>query len=285
MSKDTSITWCDSSLNLEMGCDGCELWNRKLGIKACYSGKLTDQYGGRKGWPSRFEEPEIFPERIDAALKWKDLTGAERPEKPWLNGLPRIIFLNDMGDTFTESLPIDWLAPFLPRMAASPHHWLLLTKRPSRMADFSKRHPLPPNVWPGTSVTSVKTVRRLDLLRGVVGGGPRWCSGEPLLGGVDFRPWLGLENERSWRLDWLILGGESGGVCRELDLQWIRHPARDALEAGVALFVKQLGGNPGQRRNGRFEPLKLQDAKGEEWSEWPEDLQFRQMPVLEVAHA
>jgi hypothetical protein len=27
MGRDTAIQWADSSLNLEMGCSGCELWN------------------------------------------------------------------------------------------------------------------------------------------------------------------------------------------------------------------------------------------------------------------
>src|SRR5690242_2116818 len=102
----TDIEWCDSTLNLEMGCDGCELWNPKAGINICYAGQVTERWGGKRGWPDSFEEPKLFLDRLEPALAWPDLTGKERPHKPWLDGLPRLIFLNDMGDTFTESLPL-----------------------------------------------------------------------------------------------------------------------------------------------------------------------------------
>lgn len=183
-----SQEYCDSSLNLMQGCDGCELWTPARGNRHCYAGAMTNIYKGRKGWPSAFELPELFLERLDAARKWKDLTGQHRPHKPWLDGRPRVVFLNDMGDTFTESLPIDWMAPLLPRLADSPHVYMLLTKRASRMLEFTRMHPLPPNVWPGVSVTTQATVRRVDDLLKIASGGPKWISAEPLLGPVTFPP-------------------------------------------------------------------------------------------------
>jgi hypothetical protein len=113
MGMHAGIEYCDSTLNLEMGCDGCELWNPKAGVKQCYAGMETDRRKGGLGWPEAFEIPRIFLERLPGALKWPDLAGKARPDKPWLDGMPRIIFLDDMGDTFTESLPDDWLAPAL----------------------------------------------------------------------------------------------------------------------------------------------------------------------------
>jgi hypothetical protein len=80
--KKTDIEWCDSTLNLEMGCDGCELWNRKNGIKHCYAGLVTDIRKGRDGWPEAFELPKIFPNRLPTALGWPDLTRQSRPEFP-----------------------------------------------------------------------------------------------------------------------------------------------------------------------------------------------------------
>src|SRR5262245_59453657 len=105
MAKAAAIEWCDSSVNLEMGCDGCELWNPKE--RACYAGHLTEKWAGKPGFPEAFDKPRLFPERLAPALRWRDLTGTNRPDKPWLDNLPRIIFLDDMGDTFTESLPLD----------------------------------------------------------------------------------------------------------------------------------------------------------------------------------
>lgn len=95
-----------------MGCDGCELWNNKRRI--CYAGRQTEGRTGFKGWPKGgFSEPELFLDRLEPALKWGPPTAGENEHKPWLNGLPRIIFLNDMGDTFSKKLPQNWMAPIL----------------------------------------------------------------------------------------------------------------------------------------------------------------------------
>lgn len=40
---ETLIGWCDSSVNGEMGCDGCELWNPAAGVRICYAGLLTER--------------------------------------------------------------------------------------------------------------------------------------------------------------------------------------------------------------------------------------------------
>ncbi len=247
MSKDTHIEWADSTLNLQMGCDGCELWNRKAGVKHCYAGTLTDRYGGRKGYPDTFEQPKLFLDRLDAALKWSDLTGKERPHKPWLSGLPRMVFLDDMGDTFTESLAIDWLAPLLPRMAESPRIFMVLTKRGNRMEEISKLHAFPPNFWPGVSITSQRTMPRIGGLLNTRGGGARWISAEPLLGPVDFTdgPSDPMSQMGEWsNLDFLklvIIGGESGPGARPCDLDWVRSLIGRCKDAGCAAFLKQVG--------------------------------------------
>src|SRR3712207_7534850 len=43
-----------------------------------------------------------FPGRMAEAALWSDLTGTDRPDKPWLNGMPRLIFISDMGDALSE---------------------------------------------------------------------------------------------------------------------------------------------------------------------------------------
>jgi protein gp37 len=148
MSITTDIQWCDSTLNLQMGCDGCELWNPKAGVRKCYAGQLTERRSPTKGWPDKFGLPRIFPERIAQTPKWKDLTDTDRPDKPWLNGLPRLVFLNDMGDTFTKSLPIDWLEEFIPALENTPHIYIVLTKRADRMRTFFRSRPVPGVVSP-----------------------------------------------------------------------------------------------------------------------------------------
>ena len=93
--------------------------------------------------------------------------------------MPRVIFVNDMGDGFTAFLPDDWLAPELPTIAASPHMWVLLTKRPDRQRAFSLRHEFPRNVWAGTSILSPQDQRLRYLMR--TRAAVRWVSYEPML--------------------------------------------------------------------------------------------------------
>lgn len=207
----TSISWCDSTLNLLMGCSaGCELTGGH-----CYAEALCNRMAGRKGFPKDFRKPEPFLERLDAALRWPDLTGKERPDKPWLNGLPRIVFLNDLGETFDPGVSVNWLAePYavgylrvgeasrcvfevssllfqfpdwtrkpsvLLQMGNSPHIYVILTKQAQRMAEFSQEHPFPPNVWVGVSVTNQWTAdERIPWLL-KTRAEKRIVSAEPLL--------------------------------------------------------------------------------------------------------
>ena len=234
MAIQTGIEWCDSTLNLEMGCNGCELWNPKTGVHHCYAGLETNRRKGGRGWPVAFDKPRQFLERLPAALKWSDLTGRCRADKPWLDGQPRIIFLNDMGDTFSESLPIDWLAPVLDQMAASPHQFLILTKRPKRMAEFFGSHAVPANFWLGTSVTSAANANRVEELVKIRGARVLFVSAEPLLGEVSFRRWLP-------QLHWVITGGESLSGSRPSHPDWFRQVRDECLEYKVPFFLKQWG--------------------------------------------
>lgn len=308
MARETTIEYPDSTLNLEMGCDGCELWIPANGVFSCYAGTMTKKYAGSKGWPEQFEKPVIFPERLEEALAWPDLTGTDRPGKPWLNGLPRIIFLNDMGDTFTPSLPKNWLAPFLPRMAESPHQFLILTKQAAAMAAFAREFPLPPNCWPGVSVTSSGKLSRVDHLVEIKSGGPKWVSYEPALERIDWGLILGID------VDWVVAGGLSGKL-RATPIESLF----DAMTEGRANFIKQLGslvtepyheisearrkylmkrkhsilypahprgflefkgsGDPPAGARIQWEPV----GKGGNRDEWPEALRVRQMPQFNFA--
>jgi len=243
MSRGTSIGWCDDTVNEEMGCDGCELSLEN----GCYAEELTNRRAGQKGWPLAFNRPTLFPGRIAAAARWPDLTGTKRPAKPWLDGMPRLIFLDDMGDTFSESLPLDWLAPELPIMAASPHQWLLLTKRPHRLAAFAQQHPLPANVWVGTSVLERAKVGRIKPLLDTTAS-IHFLSLEPLWGPLDLAPVLA-----TGRLDWLIIGGQSGRNYQHhpMALEWVEAIVADCLAFNLPVFIKQAAhARPG--RQGRI---------------------------------
>lgn len=86
-------------------------------------------------------------------------------------------------------------------------------------------------------------------------------SCEPLLGPLDLTLWLD-------RLDWVIVGGESGPKARPCAVEWIQRIVADCRMAHVPCFVKQLGSAATGLRN----------AKGGDPDEWPEDVRVREFP-------
>lgn len=80
-------------------------------------------------------------------------------------------------------------------------------------------------------------------------------------------------------LHWLILGGESGPKARPFDLAWARSLLKQADDAGVAVFMKQLGAHPFVEVHGvhteRIRPPRVRDSHGGVEAEWPADLQVR----------
>lgn len=290
MGQHTKIEWCDSTLNLQMGCDGCELWNANA--RHCYAGQLTERYGGRKGWPETFDRPHIFAERLDAALRWPYLAGTERKDKPWLSGLPRVVFPNDMGDTWTESLPLDWLAPFIEKLEAAPWIVMWLTKRPARMRMFFEALGyVPGNFRLGVSITDPGTLRpRMEQMRKLRERFPDaflWVSAEPMLGPHDYRPFFFEDVAPPFAtfeaglatglIQHAIFGGESDPGARPCNIEWIRDGVAQCRNAGVSPFVKQLGSRPFYHDAGERD-MKLRHANGGNMAEWPEDLRVREFP-------
>jgi protein gp37 len=95
-------------------------------------------------------------------------------------------------------------------------------------------------------------------------------------------------------INWVIVGGESGPRARPCNVEWVRDIVRQCREASVRCFVKQLGSRPEHEvyadpvpfQDGPVswnERLNLEDSKGGDMSEWPEDLRVREFP--EARHA
>jgi protein gp37 len=239
----------------------------------CYAAQLHAMRGGKiKGYAQVFERPEMFPGRVAIASNWKPLLGVKRADKPWLDDCRRLVFVSDMGDALSKGIPFDYLKneiiDSMRTEKGSRHHWLWLTKRPSRMTEFATyladmRLEWPANLVAMTSITSARTLPRIaQLLK--VPAMVRGLSVEPLWERVT----LPLEG-----ISWVIVGGQSGRIARPFDLAWARD-LRDQCEAGgVQCFMKQLGSNPIE--NGTA--VKLKNGHGGDWAEWPADLRIRQM--------
>jgi len=136
--------------------------------------------------------------------------------------------------------------------------WLILTKRPELIAD---RLPADwgdgyPNVWLGVTCGVATSLHRVDILK-TLPAALRWVSAEPLLGPIDFLPYL------DGSIQWIITGCEQAGVGkrREMNLAWVRDIDQQCRVAGIAHFFKQ------RYQAGRITHDGLLD--GEVRQEWP----------------
>lgn len=277
MSRNTAIQWCDSTVNPTLGCDGCPLWNRRH--KRCYAGKLTRRFGDKNsGFAKDFDIVELKPGRMMQAARWRPPSQADRADKPWLAGLPRLIFVSDMSDALSKAVPFDYLRDEIIDVLGSDHgrrsQWLWLTKRPRRMAQFSdwlrrRRVDWPDNLWTGTSIMAQGMTKGIDhLLRVGNDRTIRFLSVEPQWAGIDLTPWLP-------QLDWVIQGGESGATDKPFDLTWADDIREQCADHRVPYFLKQLGTHVREDDD----RIKLVDRHGGNWDEWPARLRVRQMPV------
>ena len=227
-----------------------------------------------KGFAPVFERVTQFEGRVLKMAKEGDLYGKKDAARPWISGLPRLVFVSDMGDAFSRESDFE----FLEREVVAPikskegrrHLWLWLTKRPERMAKFGKRiGGFPDNVCCMTTVTGPDKLGRIDELRSVPAA-VRGLSLEPLWEAI---PPVKLDLTG---IHWMIIGGESGNpeYVRPFHLEWVEQMREKCRKSGVAFFVKQLGRRP--MKNG--EGIKLKDDHGGDWDEWDENLRIREFP-------
>ena len=309
----TKIEWVDHTFNPWIGCQrvspGCENCYAEAQVKRAPNlilGPGPHALLGRKDrlWGS------LAPRKMTSTDYWKQPHRWNRAAEK--AGERQRVFCASMADVFE-----DWRGdPDLDNIRGNLWaliertpwlDWLLLTKRPENIYDMVPGHWIhtegcavrmhggcggncsvwPRNAWVGCTVEDRRRAKeRLpDLIR--VPAPVRFVSYEPALEQVDFKPWLD-------RIQWLIVGGESGPGARPFDLAWGRSAAAQCKQAGVSVFVKQLGAHPcvasadvprerlaGLRLVGGgtdHVDVILRDRKGGDMDEWPEDLRLREFP-------
>jgi protein gp37 len=247
MAGSSSIEWTEATWNPLGGCamvsPGCtNCYAMRLAGRLAAMGNpmyqdLTRKSGGRFVWTGRVRLNE---NALEAPLSWRK---------------PSRIFVNSMSDLFQEEVPDQFVERVWQVMReASWHTFQILTKRPHRMRALVtalQAKPLP-NVWLGTSVESSEYLHRLVQLRATPAR-VRFVSFEPLLGPIE-RPDLR-------KIDWVIVGGESGPGARPMRPEWVEHLRVKCEQTETAFFFKQWGGT-NKKRSGRV-------LDGRTWDDMP----------------
>lgn len=282
---------------------GCE--KVSPGCAHCYA----ETFAKRVGQPvwGRQSERRFFEEKHwREPFKW-NLEANKKGER-------RRVFCASMADVFEDRRDLDhWRGRLWELIRGTPHlDWLLLTKRPENIERMLDMHEVGArdNVWLGTTLENQEQaeLRIGQLVRNYAP--VHFLSCEPLLGPIDLGRWLrtrmaviqhdGVGEKPA--IDWIIAGGESGPGSRPCDLAWIRGLVDQCAVTDTAIFVKQLGARPvaypvrehevkGGPLDGQLftsqvvydpdvqpEQLRLNDRKGGDMSEWPEDLRVREFP-------
>ena len=268
MSENTGIEWCDHTFNPWWGCvrvsPACE---------HCYAETFARRVGHRV-WGVQADRRFFGDKHWDEPLKWNRAAQADNVRKR--------VFCASMADVFEDRRELDEhrdrLWDLIDRTPAL--EWLLLTKRPQharQLTPWGRRWP--ENVWLGTTAEDQRRAdERIPFLLDV----PvkvRFVSAEPLLGPVDFGPYL-------QRLHWVILGGESGAGARSMDLAWARGVRDQVRGAGIPLFFKQWGQHA--QPNGRGDQLVRVRKKnenvfdGEVIQQFPDSYVLEPEPVVEI---
>ena len=230
----SSIEWTEQTWNPVTGCTKVS-----PGCKFCYAEKFAArlQSMGVENYRNGFKLT-LHPHMLDKPLEWKK---------------PSVIFVNSMSDLFHKDVPDEFIiAVFKTMNKAHWHQFQVLTKRPERVLEMNKKLNWTPNIWMGTSVENADYMDRIDMLR-KTSAKIKFLSLEPLLGA--------LPNMNLKKINWVIVGGESGFKARPMKLEWVLDIQEQCQEAEVPFFFKQWGG--------KNKKLTGRTLNGRTWDEMP----------------
>jgi protein gp37 len=322
MSDTTPIQWADATLNPWGGCTKVS-----TGCAKCYAEHATPVRAMGIGWGKgaprhRFTGFEANALRLDrkAAKLGKplrvfpslcDWLDAEVPIEWLANFLDVVrrtphltwILLTKRPENWDKRVgeACSWMSPLGPY--AETKRWLF-----KWLGGLERENHAPPfNVWFVFSAEDQPTFDRRVRVALAVPAVMHGASLEPLLGEIDVRDWLGqvlpsIHGQSNFPingLDWIITGGESaepGDTPRRCEMFWVWAIVVACAKAGVACFVKQLGGYcTTGNANAHDWPeeieftaegdgfaaarVRLSHPKGGDPAEWPEELHVRQWPA------
>lgn len=234
----TKIEWAEKTWNPISGCtkisESCQ---------HCYAERMSKRLAGRCGYEKHNPfRVTIHPDKISEPLRWRK---------------PSRIFVCSMGDLFHEDVPFMEIAKIFGHMhTAYWHTYLLLTKRPKRMAEFLKWFVGPewrgawpneyPHLWLGvTAENQARADERIPTLLQIPAA-VRFVSIEPCLSDINLGPYLWDYYDQGSRrplnkLHQVICGGETGPGARPMHPGWVRSLRDQCRAAGTPFFFKSWG--------------------------------------------
>lgn len=256
MGQTSNIQWTDATWNVARGCTKVD-----EDCKFCYM--YRDSFDSTRYNPLNVVRTKTV---FNLPLKLKE---------------PSKIFTSSLTDFFHEEIDSYRNEAWDIIRRCPQHAFQILTKRPDRLYEN-----LPPyweeirdHVWLGTSIGSQKSIQRLHDLIVPIQAGIKFLSLEPLHGEIKlpFNDQVDMGHKVKDLIDWVIVGGESGNETgkyryRPCDIKWIESIIKDCKEAGVSVFVKQLGTHLAKS-------MGLKDRHGGNIEEWPEHLRIREFPT------
>jgi len=225
----SSIEWTEMTWNPTTGCTKIS-----AGCKFCYAEVMSKRLKamGVEKYKDGFKKIKEHPDQLRIPYSWKSA---------------KVVFVNSMSDLFHKDISIEFIKEVFHVMNDNPQHiFQVLTKRAERLYEVHDQLKWTHNIWMGVSVEDERVTDRIDYLR-QTNARTKFLSLEPLIGPL---PHLNLS-----KIDWVIVGGESGFKPRPMKSDWVLDIQEQCKDSGVAFFFKQWGGRnkkaAGRLLNGR----------------------------------
>jgi protein gp37 len=218
----STIEWTEMTWNPTTGCDKIS-----AGCKFCYAEVMSKRLlaMGIDKYSNGFKLT-VHENALSIPYSWKS---------------PKIVFVNSMSDLFHKDVPLEFIKKVFHVMNENPQHvFQVLTKRSDILLKYHMELNWSHNIWMGVSVEDKKVTHRIDDLRKTKAK-VKFLSCEPLIGP--------LPNMNLKKIDWVIVGGESGRKPRAMDPEWVLDIQEQCKKVNTSFFFKQWGGT-NKKKNG-----------------------------------